>query len=560
MEKLKKLKKLLDIDSYITLWTYSTGYKPDFFILTVLGVINSVFGVYMAVMTKDLIDNAINRDFKTAFRSGIFFVLLLLIEIFIDSYLSYKNIRVSTALKNQLQLDFVKNIYKKNWLLISRYNTGDLSTRLYDDINLVVSSVIYTVPSIIALFVQVVLGFIYLAKYDITLAALTFTVTPIAIILSMLLGIQLKKIQKKIQTEESNQRAKTNESFSNLTILKTFNYTDRNLEELRTIQEKKFTFVKERNSISIIANIILSIAYNFGFFSAIAIGALRLSTGSISFGMLTAFMQLVGRIQGPLHYLALQIPSLVASFSSIERIEELKQIPDENIQKNVSDELLVPTRITLDKLSFSYNKEKPVLENISLDIPTGHKIAIVGSSGQGKTTLINILLALIEPDLGNVYMFFDQSESKQMTSDLRHYISYVSQTNMLFTGTIRDNFLLSETISEEAIELALKTACCDEFIGQLGQGIDTMLLEDGLGLSQGQLQRLSIARALMHNRPFLIFDEATSSLDSDTEALLISNIKEYYKEICLIAVTHREGLLSICDKVYRLSESGLWEV
>lgn len=555
MRTREKLKKLLDIEAYIALSRYSKGYKKVILGLTLLSTINAAIGVYMAIATKDLIDYAINKDFSKAIQAGLVFALLMVLEMAIDSYLSYKNLRVNTEMKNQLQLDFVKNIYQKNWLLISEYNTGDLSTRLYDDINLIIGSITYTIPSIIALAVQIIMGFAYLAYYDLTLALLTFTITPIAILLSMLLGIKLKKIQKNIQTEESTQRSKTNESFSNLTILKTFNYTDKNLDDIHRIQQRKFTYIKERNTISIIANIILSIGYNFGFFAAIAIGALRLATASISFGMLTAFVQLVGKIQGPLHYIALQIPSLIASFSSVERIEELKQLPNESINDQAPNAQLKPINIMFDQVNFSYIENTPVLKDINLQINFGEKIAIIGASGQGKTTLINILLALIEPNEGSVSLTLEDNATYPMTADFRHLFAYVSQTNMLFTGTIRDNFLLTETVSDEAIVLALRAACCTDFIENLEDGIDTMLLEDGLGLSQGQLQRLSIARALIHNRPFLIFDEATSSLDSDTENTLIENIKNDYKGITLIAITHREGLLSICDKVFRISSN-----
>lgn len=557
MTTIQKLKKLFDLEAYITLLSYAKGYKIAIIKLTIISTIISAIGIYLAVATKNLIDFAINGDYSAAIRSGLLFALLIIIQIAFDSYLSYADLQINIALKNQLQLKFLDNIYHKNWLEVSRYNTGDLSTRLYNDINLIVNSITYTIPTIIALFIQVVMGFIFLAYYDITLALLTFTVTPLSIILSMLLGFKLKKIQKDIQETESSHRSTTNESFSNLTILKTFNYTRNRLKEIQKLQDKKKYFLNKKNRIKIIADIILSIGYSLGFFAALAIGAFRLSTGAISFGTLTAFIQLVSNVQTPLHYMAQEIPSLVASFSSVERFEELKRISDENKSIETVDKNLIPNRVSINNITFAYNDDHPVLNNISLDIFSGSKIAIIGSSGEGKTTLINILLALIPIHQGHISLSFSDTEDVILTSEYRHLFSYVSQTNMLFTGTIRENFLLTKEHSEFEIKQALHASCCNDFIDQLALGLETPLLEDGLGLSQGQLQRISIARALIHNRPILIFDEATSSLDPHTEELLISNIKKYYSKTTLIAITHRQGILSICDEVYRLTNHQL---
>lgn len=557
MSYFSKLKNLLNIESYKSLYTYSKGFRLRILIITVLDMIISLLGILTAMITKEIIDAAIASDIKKTFSFALLFVVILLLEVLFSSSISYLLVRIRANLRNRMQIAFIRAIFSKDWLKISKYNSGDLATHLYDDIQKIVQSITVSIPSLIALSLQLVLGFVYLAYYDMLLAIITLTITPVSIIISMLIGTRLKGVQKSIQDTESLHWSKTNESISNLTILKTFNYTDQAISDIQNIQFKKFILEKKRNFIMIKANMIMDLGYNVGFISAILIGAYRISMSAISFGTLAAFLQLVDRIQIPLESISKEIPSFLASFSSIERIQELHNLPDEVRPTETIPSDSTISHVILSNIDFSYDVNKPVLKKINMSIQLGEKIAIIGASGEGKTTLIDMLLALITPISGEARIHFTDHTSSKISTDTRQFFSYVSQTNMLFTGTIKENFLMTTEISEEQIQKALETSCCTDFINELDNGIDTLLLEDGLGLSQGQLQRISIARALLHNKPIVIFDEATSSLDPDTEKRLLASIKQNYPDITLIAITHRRELLSICDKTYLLEDHKL---
>jgi ATP-binding cassette, subfamily B, bacterial len=551
---LEKLRALLDIKAYQSLYTYTRGYHIPILWITLLKITLSFISVGTAIATMSVIDEAIDMNYRVAVLSGLGLLLLIGSQLILEAIVSHSSIRVSTKLRNQMILDFMEQIYKKDWLTISKYNSGDLSTRIYDDIPRIVNSAMESLSDILALGLQMLLGFVFILFFDPVLAILVFTLTPIAIIISILIGTKLRDIQSLIQDTESELRSKTNESIVNLTILKAFNFTHSNKQDIQGIQEERFRLIKLRNAIRIKTNLFMDIGYYLGFFLAIALGAYRLSTGAITVGMITALIQLVGRIQGPLEELSYEIPNLVSSFSSLTRIDEIYRVDNEEGDEELTTTLTLE-RILVRNIDFEYTPGVPILKHLQFEIVKGSRIGIIGSSGEGKTTLLNILLALIKPQSGDIVLTFDNGESDFMSAKYRRYFSYVTQKNMLFTGTIRDNFFLSRFVTEDAIHKALDTACATEFIQELPQGLDTPLLEEGLGLSQGQLQRLSIARALIHNRPILVLDEATSSLDVETELALIHNIQHNYPAITLIAVTHKQPLLDICDSTYKLCDA-----
>ncbi len=288
------------------------------------------------------------------------------------------------------------------------------------------------------------------------------------------------------------------------------------------------------------------------------LGAYRLAQSDISFGTFTAFLQLVGEIQGPIHEMTRSIPRLISSLSSLERIEEIIALPDETSQNHYTiNENETINGLHIHNLSFAYDENTRVLDKVNLSIISGHRIGIIGPSGSGKTTLIHLILSLIEPSDGSLFISFDSGKKLPLTFASRNFFSYVSQANPLFSGSLRENLFLNETITPDQIQTALTAACCDEFIRQLDNGIDSIIHERGVGISQGQAQRINIARALVHNKPFLILDEATSSLDRETERQLIRNITHYYPNTTLIAITHGTQLLTICDEIYEIKEKQL---
>jgi ABC-type multidrug transport system fused ATPase/permease subunit len=558
MQKIEKLKKLININIYRTLYKYSNGYRSKILLITTLSILQALLNVLVAFITKLMIDFAIDGDYRSALHYGIFFALLLIIDLSLYSFLSHNNVKLENTMVNNLQLHLLTRIYHKKWASISQHNTGDLLTRLYEDVRHVVQTLTNIIPTMIALFLQFIAAFAMLAYFDWMLAMLTFLITPFTVLISMIIGRTLREIQYKIQNADGIQRSKINESLQNLILLKTFNYLNENISQISSLQNNRFALIKNKNLKSIKANVILESGYNVGFFFALTLGAYRLAQSAITFGTFTAFLQLVGEIQGPIHEMTRSIPRLISSLSSLERIEEIYALPDESHQDNYitenSEKLL---GLQIQNLSFAYDPSIPVLKNVSLEIVSGKRIGIIGPSGSGKTTLIHLILSLIEPNSGNLFLAFDSGKKIPASSLTRHYFTYVSQSNPLFSGSLRENLFLNEHISKEQLQTALTAACCDEFIDQLEQGIDSLIHERGVGISQGQAQRINIARALVHNKPFLILDEATSSLDRSTEQELIKNIAHYYPNTTLIAITHGTELLKICDEIYEIKDKKL---
>lgn len=553
-----KLNNLMNLDLHLKLYHITTGHKIAIMKITILNSVYSLSGIILALVTKSFIDKAMSGDYQQAIQYGALFATILLLQLAWSSYLSYATVRLAESMRNGIQIKLLSDIYSKNWLDLSQYKTGDLLLRLYSDVGSVVTALTATLPQIFALIIQFMVAFVLVFFYSPWLAVLTFLVTPVTILVGLIIGQKLKVVQKKIQEADALKNAIMNESLQNIIIMKSFNFLSKNLQKVERLQAAHFNLVKKKNMIAIKSNIMLSLGYEIGFFAAIVFGTYGLAFQGISVGTFTAFIQLVGQIQGPIQGLSTGIPQYITSLSSVERIQELEMLEDDLTVDDV-DALVefTPKSIILKDVSFGYTDDKPVLTSLDMILNRGEKVAIVGPSGEGKTTLILMLLALIKPDQGQLLIEADSGEHYAMGVNTRRFFSYVPQVNTLFSGSIYDNFLLNKEVSDEELERALVASCCKDFIEALPMGLATLMGERGIGLSQGQAQRITIARALLHNTPFLIFDEATSALDLETERKLIENLKIYYPKCTLIAVTHRESLFDICDRVYRLKNGRL---
>lgn len=553
-----KIIRFLNIELHKKLHAFSIGYKGSIFRIVVLNVLNALTSIGLAIVTKVLIDSAMEGSYKIAIYYGIALAIILLIEMLLMSVITYFTVRTKETMRNEIQIKALSELYAKKWIQFNGYKTGDLVSRLYSDVDSIVTALTNTVPTLIALMVQLFMAFGLLYVYDPLLALLTFLVTPITILFGMVIGQRIKVVQKKIQEADALKHSIINEALQNIIILKAFNYVASNLKRVKALQTEHFNLVKQKNLISIKSNVMLGFGYQLGFFGAVTFGAFRLASRAITVGTFTAFIQLVGQIQAPIQGLATSLPQLIASLSSVERINEIvaiendRQPDDNNIHLDVE-----PKRIVIDNISFSYTENHPVISGLNMTINRGEKVAIVGPSGEGKTTLVHMLLSLINPDSGEITIETTTGGTFPLGVNTRQFFSYVPQTNTLFSGSIYDNFLLNHAVSEQAIENAMIASCCKSFIDELPEGLNTIMGERGIGLSQGQAQRISIARALLHETPFLVFDEATSALDIETEHTLISNLKHYYPLCTLIAVTHRESIFDICDRVYWMKNGGL---
>lgn len=562
---LKKLKMLIDVNSYRFLYGYAEGFKKRIALITGIQMILGAMRIYIAVFTKEVVDAILAGNMGLLRLYGFCLGGVIVGSILLESYASLKNTLITNDIKNALEKKFIDGMFKKKWIEITRYNTGDLSSRLYDDVSKITSALINTIPGIFSLAVQLIVGFAYFYSYDRTITLLIFLITPVPIVLSMYIGLKLKAIQYDVQEIEGERWSTTNETIGNMVVLKVFDFLKHALNHISELQKSKRGLLYRKRLVQVKASIIMDVGFYITFFIAVGFGAFRLYSGAITVGMLTALIQLVDSIQIPLEALAYEIPEVVSSFSSIERYEEILALTEErsvnaDVEGGETKVEYDVEKVIVEDLWFSYREDKPVLKGVDLEVGKGEKVAIIGSSGEGKTTLIHALLALLNPEQGAVRIQVSTERIIEMDRHMRSIFSYVSQKSMLLTGSIRENLFIEDHMSEDDLEQALYVSGCKEFIDGLDEGMETYLMEDGLGLSEGQLQRVCIARALLHKRPILILDEATSALDTKTEKRLVKNISENHKDLTVIAVTHRPELLTICDHVYELSDGTLSRV
>lgn len=517
----------------------------------------SIANVSMAIISKNLIDAATGKEKDLLMSNAILFIIIIIGEVVLDAILTLTKVRNTEAISNSIRQNLFNSLAQKEWIEFSKYHSGDILTRMTSDISNVVNIFVSTIPDIVSLGVSLIASFITLLYFEPSLAVVAFVLGPISVLVSRLYGRKLKKINLEIQKSEGRCRSLLQEFMQNMTIIKTFcleKTTDKKIGEL---QSKKYNLVMGRGKLSMISSSALSVMYWIGYLIAFGWGVFGLFTGYATFGALTAFIQLIGKVQGPFTGLAYSLPQLISASASIERLMEVESLENETIGTRIlnSNEI----GIEFKNVSFFYEKDKTVLKSISTQICSGKITALVGPSGQGKTTFIRLILSLLRPKEGKIYITRGQ-EKFEISASARQLISYVPQGNTLFSGTIEENLCFGcADASEQEIEEALQLACAWDFVKELQNGIYTIIGERGVGLSEGQAQRLAIARALLRKTPIIIFDEATSALDSNTETNVLKAIGNLSPVRTCIIITHRLSALSICHRVLRIEDGNLFE-
>ena len=321
------------------------------------------------------------------------------------------------------------------------------------------------------------------------------------------------------------------------------------VDRLEDTQSELRQRVVKRTKFSVFSNLILNFGFALGYLVSFLWAAVRMSAHTLTFGGMTAFLQLVNKIQGPARSLTKLVPAFVSVFTAVERLMELEEDPLE--EQGDSIVLKAPCGIRFEKVGFAYD-EHPIVSNLSYDFRPGSCTAILGETGAGKTTVVRLILALLRPQRGSVYIY--NKEKEQLLGPLfRANFVYVPQGNTLMSGSIRENLRLGKLdATDEEMSDALRKSCAD-FVFELPQGLDTSCSEQGGGLSEGQAQRIAIARALLRNRSVMLFDEATSALDPDTERQLLQNILANHDKT-VIFITHRSAVVDYCDQVLRIEK------
>ena len=532
---------------------------PFLIFTTVISSASSLISVYNTLISKSLIDNAIGGNTSQVIKYLIIMISITLGMMLLNPITSLLSTHASTKLNQNIQNKMFEHIEYSSWLEQSKFHSVSLLTRITSDVATISSTLLSTIPNIISILVTLLASFstlIYLAP---SIAIIAIFIGPFLVLVSRYFSKKLKDLYKKAQEEDVKYRAFIQESVQNIMIVKTFCMEKINMDRLIQIQNNKYNIAMKNTKLSAMTGLAMSLCSNLAYFTIFCWGALNISTGVTTYGTFTAMLQLYGKVQSPFSSLASMFPGLISTIAAAERLMELEEIPlEKSSEKEVID--FINPEITFEDVSFEYKKCIKIINNINLTIPYGETIAFVGPSGEGKTTLIRLILALINPSSGKVYLK-ENNKKDSFNRDYRNLISYVPQGNTLFSGTIEDNLRYGNfEATEEEIYEALKNACALDFVNELENGIETVIGEKATGISEGQAQRLAIARSFLRKKPILILDEATSALDPETEVSVLKSVKSLpHKPTCII-ITHRPSALNICHRIIRLEKGHLKQV
>lgn len=515
----------------------------------ILNVCAGIAGVVLSLLFVNTMQRSIDIASGAEEGSLYLWVSAMAVIMFAEFGVNISRIWIKNILgikaQNEMQRQMLDRLLRAEWKGRDRHHSGDITNRLENDVSTVVTFLTETLPNMLSTLLMFLGAFTYLCLMDYMLALITVGMLPIFLLLSRIYISKMRKYTRRIRNFDSKVQSILQETVQNRMLIKTLECGDMVINRLDNRQINLRHHVKRRTRFSVLSNVTLHGGFAIGFLIAFLWSTYRLSQHAITFGAMTAFLQLVNRIQTPAKDLTRLAPAFVAVLTAAERLIELEEMPQEEDGENIS--LPSPCGIKLCNVSFGYDDgDENIIDNLSFDFPPGSCTAVLGETGAGKTTLIRLLLGLLKPKYGTITIYNDE-QNHNMSALMRCNMVYVPQGNTLMSGTIRDNLLMAApNATDHDMMEALHTACAD-FVAELPEGLYTTIDEKGGGLSEGQSQRITIARALLRKRSIMLFDEATSALDPETEKMLLTNILKN-KEQTIIFITHRMAVLEYCDK------------
>lgn len=533
------------------LWGAWRGNRLQAILNASIGLLDVAVSLAQVWAVKNAIDVAAGTiDGNIYVAVAIFGILILASFALSISAIWVRNI-LGIKAQNKMQRQLLDRMLRAEWHGKESRHSGDVLNRLETDVNVVVDFLAETIPNTLSVLALFIGAFWYLFSMDAMLAIVTIAIIPLFILLSKLYVRQMRNLTRTVRNSDSKVQSVLQETIQNRMLIKTLESGDAMVGKLAGTQQELRQNVVRKTTFSVFSNLILNVGFAAGYLVAFLWAAIRLSQHTLTFGGMTAFLQLVNKIQGPARNLTKLVPAFVSVLTAAERLMELEEDPMEEQGDSIPME--TPCGIRFDNVSYAYdNEEQLTINNLSFDFKPGSCTALLGETGAGKTTIVRMILALLKPKSGAITIYNNKVE-EQLSPLLRCNLVYVPQGNTLMSGTIRDNLLLGKPdATEEEMKGALKKSCA-EFVMQLPDGIDTICTEKGGGLSEGQAQRIAIARALLRNRPIMIFDESTSALDPETERQLLANILSK-KDKTIIFVTHRPAVVEYCDHTLKINK------
>ena len=517
--------------------------------LTVLSAVFSLLQLSFVSASKNVIDIATGVKQGTLTDACITLVALLLVQLVMQIGTNFLNVHACSRLEIALKRNVFNSLLQKRYLDVAKYHSGELLNRLNSDVSVIVNGVIGIIPSAALFITSIIGGFIMLWTIDSTLALIVLAIGPLVAVGARLYSGKYKLLHKKCQEADGATKSFMLEILQNILVVKSFSTEEYVLDNTENLQRRSYKLKVIRVCISIVAHVGMFIIFNAGYYFALAYGAYKLSTGILTYGDVTAILQLVNKIQTPFKSVSSLIPQFFAVTASAERLIEFGELTDEEDSGDVlpDDIYNQMEKIVFDNVAFRY-KDDSVISGINMEINKGECAVVAGESGAGKSTSVKMLLGIFLPESGRVYI---RAGGKEYTigKRTRKLFSYVPQGNLILSGTIRENISFAKpNASDEEIINAAKVAQIWDFIKTLDDGLDTVIGEKGLGLSEGQAQRVSIARAVLYDAPIMLLDEATSALDTETELALLNAIRNMTDKTCIL-VSHKQAAFDICDRV-----------
>lgn len=532
-----------------------------------LGIVGTVMGLVGSVASKYLIDAVTGHD-----TGNIFFIIAVILcmafgNIAAGAAANRVSIRISLKVNNELLAEAYHQIMNTDWESISGYHSGDLLNRLSEDVEIIAGSVLGFIPSLITRLVQFIGTLIIIMYYDPTMAFIALVSAPISVAMSKMLMLRMRDYNQKMRKISSEMTAFSEESFQNIQVIKCFDLLKLFGQRLKQIQGNYIGMALDYNKFSIITSVFLSVIGLIISYATFGWGVYRLWGGFITYGTMTLFLQLSSGLSGAFSALISLVPSAISATTSAGRIIAIVELPRERYESTTGMKFPEPhvenhgLTVFISHLDFNYQGRVKVLQDVSFYVRPKELIAIIGPSGEGKTTLLRILLGLISPTAGEVTCIDEKGSEISISASTRRLFSYVPQENTIFSGTIADNLrMVKPEATEEELSAVLKTACAYDFVKELPEGINSIVGENGGGFSEGQLQRLSIARAILRDAPVLLLDEATSALDTCTEEKVLQGIMAYGKTHSCILTTHRKSVIAMCNRVYQIRGNEIVEL
>lgn len=537
-------------------WLYNKSKKQHFNILMLVltNAVFSVLSVLFALIVKYVIDGAVTGDRdKLVYGSIAICVVVLLQFVF-----RIVNKGIEEYIGGKLEISFrtyiFSKIFKKKYEKISTQHSGELMNKLSSDVTVVCEGITQILPVVLSAIVRLVCSIVALLMID-GVFALAFLVAGLLVFgISSLMRVKIKFFHKKTQETGGKVRAYMQENIENLLAVKVFSGEDKVLDRARELQDENFKIKMKKRNYSVLGHSSFHLIASVGYvFALIYGGAIIFNGGALSYGDLSAILQLVNNVQMPFMTFSMVIPKFFSMISSAERLIEIEEMEEEREFSKIDAKKTYETMssINFENVTFAYDRDR-VLDGFNFTVNKGEIVAITGASGIGKSTLFKLLLGVYGLGDGKITINTDSGEI-QAGASTRTLFSYVPQGNMLFSGTIKENLLfINPEASDEKIARAIKISQAEEFLGELPLGLDTVIGEKGHGLSEGQLQRLALARAILSGAPVMLLDEATSALDEKTERKVLENLKAL-SDVTVLIVTHKKAALEVCDKKIELT-------